>query len=48
LNEKEESEVAYDWSERNSSVARKKSYHAVSRLRLAQVPALDLKSLPYF
>nr|XP_045246172.1 dystonin isoform X30 [Macaca fascicularis] len=28
LNEKEEEEVAYDWSERNTNVARKKDYHA--------------------
>ncbi|XP_027551798.1 dystonin isoform X10 [Neopelma chrysocephalum] len=28
LNEKEEEEVAYDWSERNSNIARKKEYHA--------------------
>ncbi|NWU85775.1 DYST protein, partial [Onychorhynchus coronatus] len=28
LNEKEEEEVAYDWSERNSNVTRKKEYHA--------------------
>ncbi|XP_059838234.1 dystonin-like isoform X9 [Hypanus sabinus] len=28
LNEKEEEEVAYDWSERNSSMLRKKEYHA--------------------
>nr|XP_048701190.1 dystonin isoform X10 [Caretta caretta] len=28
LNEKEEEEVAYDWSERNSSISRKKEYHA--------------------
>ncbi|NWR64291.1 DYST protein, partial [Bucorvus abyssinicus] len=28
LNEKEEEEVAYDWSERNPSIARKKEYHA--------------------
>jgi dystonin len=30
LNEKEEEEVAYDWSEKNTSIARKKDYHAVS------------------
>ncbi|XP_017170283.1 dystonin isoform X22 [Mus musculus] len=36
LNEKEESEVAYDWSERNSSVARKKSYHAELMRELEQ------------
>lgn len=30
LNEKEEEEVAYDWSERNTNIARKKEYHAVS------------------
>lgn len=29
LNEKEEEEVAYDWSERNTNIARKKDYHAV-------------------
>ncbi|XP_039236350.1 dystonin isoform X2 [Pipra filicauda] len=28
LNEKEEEEVAYDWSERNSNITRKKEYHA--------------------
>ncbi|XP_008844736.2 dystonin isoform X15 [Nannospalax galili] len=28
LNEKEEEEVAYDWSERNTSIARKREYHA--------------------
>ncbi|TRY65247.1 hypothetical protein DNTS_014059, partial [Danionella cerebrum] len=28
LNEKEEEEVAFDWSERNCSVSRKKDYHA--------------------
>ncbi|XP_078397936.1 dystonin isoform X17 [Cetorhinus maximus] len=28
LNEKEEEEVAYDWSDRNSSMLRKKEYHA--------------------
>ncbi|XP_065488914.1 dystonin isoform X22 [Caloenas nicobarica] len=28
LNEKEEEEVAYDWSERNPNIARKKEYHA--------------------
>uniref|UniRef100_A0A8C8S767 Dystonin n=1 Tax=Pelusios castaneus TaxID=367368 RepID=A0A8C8S767_9SAUR len=32
LNEKEEEEVAYDWSERNSNISRKKEYHAVSDL----------------
>lgn len=30
LNEKEEEEVAYDWSERNTHISRKKDYHAVS------------------
>lgn len=29
LNEKEEEEVAHDWSERNTNIARKKEYHAV-------------------
>ncbi|XP_049632684.1 dystonin isoform X1 [Suncus etruscus] len=28
LNEKEEEEVAYDWSERNTQIARKRDYHA--------------------
>nr|XP_045012114.1 dystonin isoform X2 [Jaculus jaculus] len=28
LNEKEEEEVAYDWSERNTNIAQKKEYHA--------------------
>ncbi|XP_074847218.1 dystonin isoform X3 [Carettochelys insculpta] len=28
LNEKEEEEVSYDWSERNSNISRKKEYHA--------------------
>ncbi|XP_037699166.1 dystonin isoform X16 [Choloepus didactylus] len=28
LNEKEEEEVAYDWSERNTNISRKKDYHA--------------------
>ncbi|XP_060091304.1 dystonin isoform X21 [Heteronotia binoei] len=28
LNEKEEEEVAYDWSERNTNISRKKEYHA--------------------
>ncbi|XP_019393119.1 PREDICTED: dystonin isoform X10 [Crocodylus porosus] len=28
LNEKEEEEVAYDWSDRNSNISRKKEYHA--------------------
>ncbi|XP_062981110.1 dystonin isoform X9 [Elgaria multicarinata webbii] len=28
LNEKEEEEVAYDWSERNMNITRKKEYHA--------------------
>uniref|UniRef100_A0A2K5PDK3 Dystonin n=1 Tax=Cebus imitator TaxID=2715852 RepID=A0A2K5PDK3_CEBIM len=31
LNEKEEEEVAYDWSERNTNIARKKDYHAWSQ-----------------
>lgn len=30
LNEKEEEEVAFDWSDRNSNISRKKDYHAVS------------------
>lgn len=42
LNEKEEEEVAYDWSERNTNVDRKKGYHAVSQL-LAPVPEVDLE-----
>ncbi|XP_052048817.1 dystonin isoform X6 [Apodemus sylvaticus] len=36
LNEKEESEVAYDWSERNSSIARKKGYHTELMRELEQ------------
>nr|XP_023651005.1 dystonin isoform X2 [Paramormyrops kingsleyae] len=28
LNEKEEEEVAYDWSDRNSSISKKRDYHA--------------------
>ncbi|XP_028631356.1 dystonin isoform X2 [Grammomys surdaster] len=36
LNEKEESEVAYDWSERNSNIARKKGYHAELMRELEQ------------
>lgn len=42
LNEKEEEEVAYDWSERNTNVDRKKGYHAVSEL-LTPVPEVDLE-----
>ena len=30
LNEKEEEEVAFDWSDRNSNVSKKRDYHAVS------------------
>ena len=30
LNEKEEEEVAFDWSDRNSNISKKKDYHAVS------------------
>lgn len=30
LNEKEEEEVAFDWSDRNSSISKKRDYHAVS------------------
>lgn len=30
LNEKEEEEVAFDWSERNSNISRKRDYHSVS------------------
>lgn len=29
LNEKEEEEVAFDWSDRNSSISKKRDYHAV-------------------
>lgn len=32
LNEKEEEEVAFDWSDRNSNVSKKRDYHAVSQL----------------
>ena len=30
LNEKEEEEVAFDWSDRNSNINNKRDYHAVS------------------
>lgn len=30
LNEKEEEEVAFDWSDRNSNISKKRDYHAVS------------------
>lgn len=30
LNEKEEEEVAFDWSDRNNSISKKRDYHAVS------------------
>ena len=30
LNEKEEEEVAFDWSDRNSNIDNKRDYHAVS------------------
>ncbi|XP_053520959.1 dystonin isoform X22 [Artibeus jamaicensis] len=36
LNEKEEEEVAYDWSERNTNIARKKEYHAELMRELEQ------------
>lgn len=36
LNEKEEEEVAYDWSERNTNITRKRDYHAVSAASLAE------------
>ncbi|XP_036086439.1 dystonin isoform X19 [Rousettus aegyptiacus] len=36
LNEKEEEEVAYDWSERNTNIARKKDYHAELMRELEQ------------
>ncbi|XP_036271364.1 dystonin isoform X24 [Pipistrellus kuhlii] len=36
LNEKEEEEVAYDWSERNTHIARKKDYHAELMRELEQ------------
>ncbi|KAH0504015.1 Dystonin [Microtus ochrogaster] len=36
LNEKEEEEVAYDWSERNTNVDRKKGYHAELMRELEQ------------
>lgn len=32
LNEKEEEEVAFDWSDRNSAISKKREYHAVSLL----------------
>ncbi|XP_023556891.1 dystonin isoform X6 [Octodon degus] len=36
LNEKEEEEVAYDWSERNTHIARKKDYHTELMRELEQ------------
>lgn len=33
---KEEEEVAYDWSERNTNIARKRDYHAVSAASVAE------------
>lgn len=36
MNEKEEEEVAYDWSERNTNIARKKDYHAVRIMDVIQ------------
>jgi hypothetical protein len=30
LNEKEEEEVAFDWSDRNGNISKKRQYHAVS------------------
>ncbi|XP_006893206.1 PREDICTED: dystonin isoform X3 [Elephantulus edwardii] len=36
LNEKEEEEVAYDWSERNTNISRKKEYHAELMRELEQ------------
>ena len=36
LNEKEEEEVAYDWSERNTNITRKRDYHAVSAAPVAE------------
>lgn len=30
LNEKEEEEVAFDWSDRNGNISKKRDYHAVS------------------
>lgn len=36
LNEKEEEEVAYDWSERNPNITRKKEYHAVCITSIVQ------------
>ncbi|XP_059557308.1 dystonin isoform X13 [Myotis daubentonii] len=36
LNEKEEEEVAYDWSERNTHISRKKDYHAELMRELEQ------------
>ncbi|XP_039709040.1 dystonin isoform X18 [Pteropus medius] len=36
LNEKEEEEVAYDWSERNTNIPRKKDYHAELMRELEQ------------
>lgn len=41
LNEKEEEEVNYDWSERNSNVAAKKESYSVRA-----APPLDLRKWP--
>lgn len=46
LNEKEEEEVAFDWSERNSNISRKRDYHAVSPFNPHQMNVLlSLKRL---
>lgn len=48
LNEKEEEEVAYDWSERNTNIARKKEYHAVSIVNITQKATLSATFLASF
>ncbi|XP_051711527.1 dystonin isoform X32 [Oryctolagus cuniculus] len=44
LNEKEEEEVAYDWSERNTQIARKKDYH-VELMRELEQKEENIKSV---
>ncbi|XP_033612450.1 dystonin isoform X18 [Fukomys damarensis] len=44
LNEKEEEEVAYDWSERNTHIARKKDYH-IELMRELEQKEENIKSV---
>lgn len=45
LNEKEEEEVAFDWSDRNSSISKKRQYHDVSLASSLPLPATFFQSL---